>query len=84
MENKNYDDDNDDDDDVQRECVNGNRNMYDHHRLVINNDVNINDENMEEECHNEENNVYGENTEEEYYNEENYVYVNNEQGRLNL
>ena len=32
--------------------------MYDHHRGVINNDVNISGENVVEEFHNEENNVY--------------------------
>ena len=29
-------------DDVQKGCMNGNTNMYDHHRGVTNNDVNIN------------------------------------------
>ena len=54
-------------DDAQKGCVNGNKNMYDHHRGTINNDVNINGENMAKECHNEENNIY----------------VDNEQGRMN-
>lgn len=38
--------------------MNGNENMYDNHRGVINNDGNISGENMVEEFHNEENNVY--------------------------
>ena len=52
---------------LKKGSVHGNKNMYDHHRGVINNDVNINGENMAEEHHNEENNIY----------------VNNEQGRMN-
>ena len=32
--------------------------MYDHHRWIFNNDVNINGKNMAEEYCNEENNVY--------------------------
>ena len=54
-------------DDAQKECVNGNKNLSDHHRRVIINNKNINGENIREESHNEENNVN----------------VNNEQGRMN-
>ena len=38
-------------DDAQKGCVNGNENVYDLHRGVINNDVNISGENMEEVFH---------------------------------
>ena len=48
---------------------NGNKNMSDHQKVnqVIRNNVNINDENMAQEYHNEEKNMY----------------LNNEQGRMN-
>ena len=45
-------------DDAQKGCVNGNENFYDHHRGLINNDVNIICENVAEEFHDEENNIY--------------------------
>ena len=45
-------------DDAQKGYMNGNENMHDHQKGVINNDVNISGENMTEEFHNEENNVY--------------------------
>ena len=38
--------------------MNGNENMHDHQKGVINNNVNISGENMTVEFHNEENNVY--------------------------
>lgn len=46
------------DDDVQKWCVNWNKNIYDHHRWVINNDVIIDDENMAELYHHGQNIVY--------------------------
>lgn len=46
--------------------MNGNKNIYDHHREGINKDVDINGEIMAEEYHNKKNNIY----------------VNNEQGRM--